>query len=70
MTSIMALPREGHLSVLLKTFFLKSKHNGVTVFDLTEPEIDQTQFPTEDWSVRPYGLCKEDISLNYIVRVI
>jgi hypothetical protein len=34
------------------------------VFDPTEPEIDQTQFPTENWSATPYGLCKEDVHLN------
>ena len=63
--STMALPREGHLSVLFEMFsFLKSKHNGATVFDPTEPEIDQTQFPNEDWSATPYGLCKEDVHLN------
>ena len=55
----------GHLNVLFKMFsFLKSKHNGVTVFDPAEPEIDQTQFPTEDWSATPYGICKEDVPLN------
>jgi hypothetical protein len=65
MASMMALPREGHLNVLFKMFsFLKSKHNGVTVFDPTEPEIDLNQFPTEDWSASPYGSCKEDIPLN------
>ena len=65
MASMMALPREGHLSVLFKMFsFLKSKHNGVTVFDPTEPEMDRTQFPTEDWSATHYGVCKEDVPLN------
>ena len=34
------------------------------MFDPTDPEIDQTQFPTEDWSETPYGLCKEDVPLN------
>ena len=49
MASMMAIPREGHLSVMFKIFsFLKSKHNEVTVFGPTEPGIDQTQFPTED----------------------
>ena len=44
--------------------FLKSKHNGVTVFDPTEPKIDQTQFLTEGWSTTTYGLCKENIPSN------
>ena len=65
MASMMVLSREGHLSVLFKMFsFLKSKCNGIIVFDPTEHDIDQTQFPTEDWSTRPYGLCKEDVPLN------
>ena len=34
------------------------------MFDPTEPEIDQTQFPTENWSTTPYGLCKEDVTSN------
>ena len=39
--STMALPCEGHFSVLLKTFsLLKSNHNGVVVFGPTETEMD------------------------------
>ena len=34
------------------------------VFDPTEPDIDQSQFPTEDWSATPYGPCTEDIPYN------
>ena len=65
MASMMALPREGHLKIVFQMFsFLKSKHNGVMVFDPTESDIDQTQFPTEDWSATPYGPCKEDIPSN------
>ena len=65
MASRMALPREGHLSVLFKMFsFLKSKHNEITVFGPTELEIGQTQFPTKDWSATPYVLCKEYVPLN------
>ena len=65
MASMMILPREGHLNEVFQLFsFLKSKHTGVTVFDPTEPEIDQTQFTTEIWSATPYGPCKEDVSSN------
>ena len=61
MASMMALPREGHLSVVLHAFsFLKRKHNGVALFDHAEPEIDQTQFSIEDQSVTPCGPCEED----------
>ena len=34
------------------------------MFNLTEPEIDQTQFATEDWSTTHYDICNEDITLN------
>ena len=40
--------------------FLKIKHNGGTLLNPIEPEIDQTQFPTKDWSASPYGPCKDD----------
>ena len=44
--------------------FLKRKHNGVIVFDPTEPEIDIDKFPCEYWSATPYGECKEEIRSN------
>ena len=53
---MMALAREGHLDAVFRMFaFLKRKHNGVMVFDLTEPEIDINKFTPEDWSATPYG---------------
>ena len=56
---MMDLPREGHLDAVFHMFaFLKRKHNGVIVFDPTEPEIDINKFPCEDWSATPYGECK------------
>ena len=49
LASMMAMLREGHLKAVLQMFsFLKSKHNGVMVFDASEPDIDETQFKTED----------------------
>ncbi len=66
LASMMALPCEGHLKAIFQMFaFLKtSKHNGVMVFDPTEPDIGPIKFPTEDWSATPYGVCKEDIPSN------
>ena len=65
LASMMALPRVGHLKTVYYMFaFLKSKHNGVMVFDPTEPDIDKTQFPTEDWSASAYGECKEELPSN------
>ena len=60
LASMMSLPREGHLEAVFHMFaFMKRKHNGVMVFDPTEPEIDINTFPREDWSATPYGECKE-----------
>ena len=65
LASMMANPREGHLKEVYHMFaFLKTKHNGVMVFDPTEPTIDETQFAREDWDATAYGDCKEDIPPN------
>ena len=65
LASTMALPREGHLKAIFQMFaFLKSKHNGVTVFDPIEPDVDETKFPNEDWPGTVYGECKEVIPEN------
>jgi hypothetical protein len=65
MASMMALPRQGHLQQLYHMFsFLKTKHNGVMVFDPTVPDINQSSFPKEDWSAAAYGECKEDKPTN------
>ena len=65
MTSMMALPRIGHLTTVLQMFaFLKHKHNGVMVFDPSEPDLDLSKFQVEDWSATPYRKCKEDIPSN------
>ena len=65
LASMMELPREGHPGAVFHMFaFLKRKHNGVIVFDSTEPEIDINKFPLKDWSATTYGECKEDIPSN------
>ena len=65
LASMMANPREGHLKEVFHMFsFLKTKHNGVMVFDPTEPDIDESQFAREDWSATAYGSCTEDIPPN------
>ena len=62
LASMMARPREGHLNALFHIFaFLKKRHNGVIVFDPTEPKIDASKFKKEDWSATPYGICMEEI---------
>ena len=65
LASMMANPRVGHLDAVYHMFaFLEKHHNGVMVFDPTEPEIDQSQFPTQDWSASAYGECKEEVPSN------
>ena len=65
LASMMALPREGHLCAVYQMFvFLKICHNGVMVFDPTEPEIDESKIQWEDWTATPYGECKEDLPIN------
>ena len=62
MASMMVIFREGHLSTMFQMFsFLKNKHNGVTSFDPSDPEIEITQFPTEDWSTKTYSPYKEEV---------
>ena len=65
MASMMALPRQGHLRQVYHMFsFLKSKHNGVMVFDPTPPTINDSNFPKEDWTAACYGECKEELPSN------
>jgi hypothetical protein len=65
MASCMALPRTGHLDQLFHIFaFLKNKHNAEMVFDPSEPSIDESMFPKEDWTNTVYGQCSEDIPSN------
>ena len=56
LASIIGLPRVGYLEVVYQMFsFLKNKYNGVVVFNPTEPDLDFSQFPSEDWSASAYG---------------
>jgi hypothetical protein len=65
MASMMASPHEGHLDQLFHTFaFLKGNHNGVMVFDPSEPTIDELQFPEQHWSATLYADSTEDLPPN------
>ena len=65
MASHMALPRQGHLDQLYHMFgFLKLKHNSEMVLDPSEPEINEDQFPKEDWQHTPYGKGHEIVPPN------
>ena len=61
LASCMALPRKGHLEQVFHIFaYLKNKHNSEMVFDPSDPDIDESMFPTHDWSNSVYGECSED----------
>ena len=63
MSSMMTLPRTGHLEKIFHMFaFLKIKSNSEMVFDLIPPDIDPTLFERQDWSHTVYGNKKERVS--------
>ena len=56
MSSMLALPRLGHLEQVLHIFgYLKSHHNAELVFDPTYPDFPEDQFPRKDWSTSEFG---------------
>ena len=65
MASMRAMPLQVHLDKLFHIFaYLKLKHNSSMVFNPTEPDIDETQFPCENWSSSVYGEVEEEIPGN------
>lgn len=59
-----ALPRVGHLETVFTVFgYLKAKHNSVTLFDPTYPDIDMTSFKQCNWKDF-YRDAKKPIPLN------
>ena len=66
MSSMLALPRRGHLDQLFHIFaYLKKYHNSEMVFDPSEPEIDLSQFERQEWGATVYGCDpKEELPPN------
>ncbi len=61
LSSYLACPREGHLENALHVMgYLQLKHNSRLIFDLTYPDIDQTAFPSFEWT-EFYGDVEEAI---------
>jgi hypothetical protein len=51
LSSYLACPREGHLENALHVMgYLQLKHNSQLIFNPTYPDIDQTAFPSFDWT--------------------
>jgi hypothetical protein len=62
LSSYLACPREGHLENALQIMgYLQLKHNSRLIFDPTYPDIDQTAFPSFDWT-EFYGNVEEAIT--------
>ena len=67
--SCLALPGVGHLQQLFRMFsHLEKQHNSEMVFDHTEPAIDMSEFPKQEWDNTVYanerGELKEDVPTN------
>jgi hypothetical protein len=64
LASQMALPREGHLEAVYRTFaYMANKHNSRMVFDPTYYDIDMTVFKECDWR-EFYGDVREPVPPN------
>jgi hypothetical protein len=51
LSSYLACPHEGHLENALHVMgYLRLKHNSRLIFDPTYPDIDQTAFPSFEWT--------------------
>ena len=62
MSSHLALPREGHFQEVLHIFaHLKKHHNAEMVFDPSEPVVDMSKFPAEDWGYSIYSSPGEEL---------
>jgi hypothetical protein len=61
LSSYLACPRQGHLENALHIIgYLRLKHNSRLIFDPTYPDIDQTAFPSFEWT-EFYGNVEEAI---------
>jgi hypothetical protein len=64
LSSYLACPPEGHLENALHVMgYLQLKHNSGLIFNPTYPDIDQTAFPSFEWT-EFYGDVEEAIPPN------
>ena len=60
LSSHLALPREGHLQQLFHMFvYIKQNHNSETIFDPSDPVIDEFLFDRKYWTKSEFGLSLE-----------
>ena len=61
MSSFVAMPREGHLQQVYHIFaYLKKHHNARLVFDLSYPDLEESDFERNDWTSM-YDDASEDV---------
>ena len=62
-SSHLELPRRGHLESLFHMFsYLKKHQNSEMMFDLTEPDVEMSDFQHEDWGIITYGDVEEEMT--------
>ena len=65
MSSMLAMPRKGHLENLFQVFaYLKKYHNAEMVFDPTLPDIDVNVFQRKDWTASEQMKYEEELPNN------
>ena len=56
MSSHLELPREGHSEQVSHIFgYWKKCHNSETVFDPSDPDINESDFQEQDWASSKFG---------------
>eukprot|EP00957_Ditylum_brightwellii_P170998 13017433-Ditylum_brightwellii.AAC.1 len=67
MSSHLAMPREGHMTKVLKLFaHLRKYHNTELVSDPSDPVVNKLAFEHRDWTSSEFGHVqeKEEIPIN------
>ena len=67
MSSLLALPRQGHLEQVLHIFSEPKKyHNAELIYDLSDPIIDESMSEAKDWVSSEFGHLegKEEVPPN------
>eukprot|EP00957_Ditylum_brightwellii_P163278 12432834-Ditylum_brightwellii.AAC.1 len=66
-SSLLAIPREGHMAEVLKIFaHLRKYHNTELVFNPSDPVFDELAFEQRDWACSEFGYVqgKEEVPSN------
>ena len=67
MSSMLAMPRQGHLENLFQIFaYLKKYHNAEMVFDPSLPDVDMNEFTRKDWTASEQMKYEEELPGNMI----